>query len=468
MSKYLRKPAQEANGENLGRFERFMLSENPFPSEPVVNKESSDKRINGDIYEVDIRKKEYQQILDNFIKQSQGNPNHLRLGFIIDTSYIGRGNGKSAFLVNLQQLINHEFCLDLTGGQNKCFAAYVTPEPGGRTKTFPSFVDLLVRSMIHGDIIKSSLASLRLSALDALHHDALERTSLPDDQALVQLMNSREWFESNHFDLAQVNEYIFQNKHLQGFPSDFPLFRGRNSLIPPLATQEDFQRYYFEDLKKGRDRLDFVFSHLVKFLQAAGFNGAYILVDDFERIPDFQSARQKRDFALELRSCLFDGMYVNAKSGFYNLLLVLHAGVPQLISDAWGTSGMENRVPLTPLAPSKHIIKFEKLSKDDPSILLKKYLSEYRIDGKNVDALFPFTMGAISKIGELSEFNAAKILKMAYALLDRASEIPEQATIDEKFVMNNRSIQDEAPGKKSVSIEESDSTDLKQKARGHN
>lgn len=40
---------------------------------------------------------------------------------------------------------------------------------------------------------------------------------------------------------------------------------------------------------------------MVYLFLASGFNGAYIIVDDFERIPDFQSDRQKRDFALEIR-----------------------------------------------------------------------------------------------------------------------------------------------------------------------
>jgi hypothetical protein len=113
-----------------------------------------------------------------------------------------------------------------------------------------------------------------------------------------------------------------------------------------LVSQADFKAHY-EQLKRGAERLTFVFSHLVRLFQAADFNGAYLLVDDFERIPDFQSARQKRDFALELRSVLFDGLYLNARAGFFNFLLVLHAGVPRLISEAWQESGMETRSPIS-------------------------------------------------------------------------------------------------------------------------
>ena len=59
----------------------------------------------------------------------------------MDTSYIGRGNGKSAFLVNLYNDINQDFGLDLSNNLNKCFAVLVSPELGGRTKTFSSFID---------------------------------------------------------------------------------------------------------------------------------------------------------------------------------------------------------------------------------------------------------------------------------------------------------------------------------------
>ncbi|SRR5258705_12268249 len=102
MSKLLRRPSASLPTEIKGRFEKFNLAENPFPSNPFVDKNSEDKRINGDIYEIGIRTKEYDQIESIFLKQPQSDLNHLRLAYIIDESYIGRGNGKSALLVHLQ------------------------------------------------------------------------------------------------------------------------------------------------------------------------------------------------------------------------------------------------------------------------------------------------------------------------------------------------------------------------------
>lgn len=466
MSKLLEKPKSEQFVDFPAKFQRFNLIENPFPSEPVVNKDSNDKRINGDIYETEIRRKEYEQLETFFLKQPLSSPNHLRLGYIIDSSYIGRGNGKSAFLVNLFQDINKNFCLDLSNGVNKCFAVYVTPEPGGRTKTFSSFVDTLFQSILRSNIIKKCLAILRLEAITEINANINIEKIASNDEELIESLNSNDWFEKNNISVNELAENIFQNKYLQDLPSHFPLFVEKNLFGMPLVREKDFEQYYAYTLKKGKDRFDFVFTHLVKLFQAASFNGSFVLVDDYERIPDFQSTRQKRDFALELRSSLFDGFYKNAKLGFYNFLLVLHAGVPRLISEAWAESGMENRAPIAQQLASKHVVRFEKLNKGHAVLLLKKYLEEYRIDTKKHNELYPFTEDSVSVIGELSEYNAAKILKMAYDLLDRASQINDLNIIDEQFVRDNRGILDDLTDKSAPSIEGKEPTDLLEKAKG--
>lgn len=461
MSKLLRKPKHVQNINSLGQYEKFSLSENPFPSEPTVNKESTDKRINGNIYEMQIRENEINLILTNFIKTPQTNLNHLRLGYIIDTSYIGRGNGKSAFLLNLLHKINNEFCLDLSEGQNKCFGAYLSPEPGGRTKTFISFVDCIFDSILKSNIISTTLATLRLEVIASLYSN-----KLPEDNGesnLVELLNTENWYVQNNISYSQIQSEIIKNINFKDLSNDFPIFYGLNTFYPKLVTQDDFVQYY-KNLKKPKARIDFIFSDLVKFFLAGNFNGAYILVDDFERIPDFQSSRQKKDFALELRSCLYDGLYTGAKIGFYNLFLVLHAGVPRLISDAWAASGLENRAPITQLN-YKHIILFEKLSKEHVVLLLKKYLNEYRIDSNKGNSLYPFTEGAVNKMGELSEFNAAKILRMAYELLEKASLSTSTIIIDEDFISNNRGI-GEIGEEQELNIGSVKTTDLLGKARG--
>lgn len=465
MSKLLSRPKDQPSADNNGRYERFNLIENPFPTEPI-NKDSTDRRINGGIYESEIRTKELDLIENAFLKKPQSDQNRLRLGYICDTSYIGRGNGKSAFLVNLASNINENYCLDISEDLNKCFAIYVVPEPGGRTKTFPGFVDLIFDSMISSGIIDTSLASLRLSAATELYQDKDFLSLVKDEDELIEKFNSEEWLREQGVENASLIEEIYKNPYLQTLPSDFPLMVGRNILFRPFVTAKDFSEYYFGVIRKGRPRLEFVLSHLVHMFSAAGFNGAYILVDDFERIPDFQSSRQRKDFAIELRSSLLDGPFTSANTGFYNMLLVLHAGVPQLINEAWSSSGLGNRYPITPKIESPHWIAFEKLSRDHVTLLLKKYLDAYRINQIGSGEIIPFEPAAVTLIAETNENNAAKILRTCRDLLEKAADEPERTIIDEQFVRDKIEGQAYDDTEKKPTIEDPAATDLMKKARG--
>jgi len=431
INKLLKKPKRVQNLNPEGKYHRFFLKENPFPVSPV-DKNSTDRRINGEIYEDEIRAIEYAQIEDAFLKQPQSNLNRLRLGYICDTSYIGRGNGKSAFLVNLARKINKEYCLDITNGENKCFALYVTPEAGGRTKTFISFTELIFASILQSGFINVCLASLRLDAAKELYPEIDLTSDYEDEENFISNLNNTAWLREKGFDLKKLSQKIYENNFLQHLPANFPMIPTLSLFERVAVTENDFE-IYFQSLKKGAEQINFIFSHLVQFFMASGFNGAYLLVDDFERIPDFQTTRQRKDFAIELRSCLLDGQYINSRYGFYNMLLVLHAGVPQLISEAWSTSGLGNRYPISPKTESKHLIKFEKLNINHVSMLLRKYLEIYR-DGHVDNGLVPFTNEAIHLIAKNNDNNAAGILKTSYELLEKAAEISAQNLIDENFV----------------------------------
>lgn len=459
MSKLQRKPKQQQSVDLEAKYKRFDLTENPFPTSPV-NKDSTDRRINGKIYEADIRTKEYEKIETDFLKKAQTDPSHLRLGYILDTSYIGRGNGKSAFLVNLIDRMNQEYCLDISDELNKCFALYVAPELGGRTKTFDSFVDLIFEAIYSSGIIASSLASMRLDAIAEVYPDL--KIDDDDEQKLIASLNSEEWLREQKIESRKLMDVIWKNEFLQKVPDDFPLFSSRHGLFDSFISKESFLVAY-QNLKKGREKLDFVFSHLVQMFMASGFNGAYIFVDDFERVPDFQSARQRRDFSAELRSVLLDGPYENARYGFFNMFLVLHAGVPALISEAWSSSGLDQRYPLSPKVASPHLIPFEKLSREHVSLLIKKYLDEYRSDTFSGDDLTPFTLSVINIIAEASEYNAATILRTCSALIEK-SLADDRDDIDEAFVRTEIEKREGVVLGEEPSLDDSSATDLMKKA----
>ena len=145
------------------------------------------------------------------------------------------------------------------------------------------------------------------------------------------------------------------------------------------------------------------------------------------------------------------------------MFLVLHAGVPALISEAWSSSGLDQRYPLSPKIASPHLIPFEKLSREHVSLLIKKYLDEYRGDSFSGDDLTPFTLSAINIIAEANEYNAAKILRACSALIEK-SLADGKDNIDEDFVRAEIKKREGVVTREEPSLDDSSATDLMQKA----
>lgn len=441
-----------------GKFERFNLLENPFPAEPVVNQEAADKRLNGALYENAIRLAEHELFMSNFVLQPRSNPNHLRLGFLVDKSYIGRGNGKSAFLVNVANEINRSYCLDISNSVNKCFAVSVIPESGGRSRTFGSIVDLVFEATLRSPALDDALAIIRFQALSSIAPSVVqELQQLAQDDAVIAL-NNPDWLKGRGVDLQNLARHIVALPELSTLPKESPVFSSAGTLFECFVTSEDFVDYYKSLSPRGNLRSNFLFNELVMIFCAAGFNGAFVFIDDFERIPSFQNARQKKDFALELRTALYDGLSANAKIGFFTWLLVLHAGVHRLIGEAWADSGMENRAPIEPRTESSHFIEFQPLNREYAILLVKRYLKEYRITSE-ADELRPFTAESITHIGEISEYNAARILKTCYALLEQAVKEEGRNVIDLDCVLQSKGAE-QGPLRPAESIVERESVDL--------
>jgi hypothetical protein len=113
------------------------------------------------------------------------------------------------------------------------------------------------------------------------------------------------------------------------------------------------------------------------------------------------------------------------------------------------------------------VVKFEKLDRTHVGLLLKKYLDAYRINPEVRSDLAPFTIDATERLGEVSEYNAARILKAAYGLLDKAADMPDASQIDAAFVEKYRDLDQDLPEKNEPGgISRADSTDLRRKAMG--
>ena len=103
-------------------------------------------------------------------------------------------------------------------------------------------MDLLVKAMLDSNIVKECLAILRLEAIRAIYPDLQLEGSADDEAELVNNLNSKPWFEQNQIDLARISAHVFQNQYLQDLPPEFPVFKGRNSLLGGFVSQSDLEK----------------------------------------------------------------------------------------------------------------------------------------------------------------------------------------------------------------------------------
>ena len=75
-----------------------------------------------------------------------------------------------------------------------------------------------------------------------------------NDDTIIQVLNSEDWYVKNNIDLIALSEEIYKNEMVQKLPDDFPIFRGRTSWIPTLISTEDFIEYYSSSLKRSSER----------------------------------------------------------------------------------------------------------------------------------------------------------------------------------------------------------------------
>ena len=165
-------------------------------------------------------------------------------------------------------------------------------------------------------------------------------------------------------------------------------------------------------------------------------------------------------------SNFFDGILENAKTGFYDLILVLHAGVPRLVEKAWAVSGMNRRSPMLIEGDisTSHIINFDKLTVEHARLLIEIYIEKYRLNQDISSALQPFTDEAIEVISEKAELNASAILEKAHLLIEEAAK-DKISIIDLEFVKNKLGKSENLNLEESENISKETSQDLFKKSQ---
>jgi hypothetical protein len=432
-NKYTRK-AQVTVNDFKDLYSKFNLKDNPFPYNPFIEPESNDPKRNGTIFNKNIRSKEFDKFVKSFLTEPLSG-DHNRIGYLVEASYAGRGNGKTALLVNLQKLINDDFGESFSGGSNKTFAVYLKGKSGTSVK-FWQLCEEIIKEVCTKKILEDCFITLRYEAIseDETLLSKLNSVLTTEDD-YIRLLDNTFYLETG-IDFATINSRIKSRLIDAGFTGELV-----NRICYKSDNASQIVLEYLNkknDSWKKKDLTRFLFDELTRIFMLAGFNGSYILLDEFEKIVDFQKPSERIEFAYDLRQGILEGNSQSAIHGFFMLILTMHPGTQRLILEAWEKAGINARSPLPSedSIDSPHVILFDDIKKQDIKALIEVYLDFFRLDHNDLKrtGLYPFTEDAVNLIADVSKYNAARILKFCNLALTEFANSNSINGVDQGFV----------------------------------
>lgn len=404
-NKLLRKPKKSEDIEN--KYEFLGLTQNPFPVEPAVKPYSADPRVNGSIFLEKIREEEIKDFKDHIVNS----PN--KIGLLMDyAAYKGRGIGKTAFLNHMKNSINSDLGDAISNGDSVLYAVYVSPSADKRNRTLSDVAHSIFTSMHKEGLFLTVFCRLRALSgyLDNVIDDTVDESNYEDTIA------NDTWLKERGVDLSGVNAFVIEELVKAGLTDDFSnLFGGNYQTF--MSLLEDNKNDFFWK-KQG---LSFFFDNIEKLLKAAMFTNCIILLDEAEKMIQYQSSNERRALCDNLRFYFIDGSCSNANDGFFKIVLTIHPNSQELLMPHWAAAGLDRFCSLGGDTSSENSIFFKPMSNDSMMIneLAEIYLQKSRIDPSN-NTICPFTQEAISYAMEKSDRIPGRFLKMLYLMIEKA------------------------------------------------
>jgi hypothetical protein len=406
---WLRKP-RVSPSKKENRFERFGLSQNPFPNKPslVIG---SDRLP----YLSNLRAQEEKQFEDLMIP-SPDHPEPRIIAFLMDyATRRGRGIGKTAFLNHQRERIMGDLGNSLTNGSYVLFAVYVLPQPSG-TRKFWQFARLIAQATNDQNII--AMAMWRLRAFSGI---------IPD-KVLDQVRDNPEETIGNDGWLRE-----------KGVPVDFQLMHTIKTMLEqagvraeiakelaiqghsPSAWRAGFLDHQTE-FRWRQEGTQLVFDDFVRLFTLAGFSKGLLLVDEMEKIVSKQNIRERRDFVDLTRHYFIDGPCENTRRDFYSLFLTIHPYIQELLAPHWEAAGLDRFAALSRELVQEYTVYFNPVSPELAVPLVKVYLDESRSSEDQKGSLTPFDNAAVTEALVRSGRIPGKMLTLLYHVMEKAAK----------------------------------------------
>lgn len=387
-------PAQSENP-----YARYGLTQNPFPTAPTIVPGSDDPRNNGAIYRPELRAAE-QRRFEELLIPGAIRPEQRPFALLMDRAAgVGRGIGKSAFLLHQRDRIMADLGETVSGGAAVLVAAYVIPDVGGRTRKFWQFTRQIAHALNGGQCIAWALWRLRGEHLAVMGTDLAE-VDLAD---LGVTLGDDRWLLRQGVDVTGV-----LRPQLERALSEQGISEEVAQALAAAGTPADVAHHLLRHWGDTRWRTQgdhFVFNELPRLFHAAGITRAIILVDEVERIVGPQNSQERRAFVDDLRRCFVDGPFESVYTHCYRVLLTLHPYLQELWTPHWNAAGLERVCPLSgPLVPD-YTVYFEPLKGPDDAVeLAAAYLAypDFRLDRGGPDDIRPFDRSAVIEAASLS------------------------------------------------------------------
>lgn len=348
-------------------YELYGLRENPFPRGGAILKpESADPRENGSIFSVNARATEITEFEAKFIGARTSFDDRYRCGFLwADGDRIaGRGMGKTALVVYMKHKINAGYGEEYFGNKEEFFCSYIS----------------------FREQIKSRVAFLYKEGFRSLIRDGV---------------------------FSQVSGRLSKNDLTKaGVDEEFADAVAKNDVQGYL---ESLSRYRLHEMTTAWDQKflvrlpDLFLNQAVASLQAAGFKGGILAIDDIENLTDRSTRREIENFIKDLGIAFFRAGNVASNANFYTLVLTTHQQSAQKISEAWTVAGL---APSFPLVPGGHASLLTRKPDMVQCVdIVKQHIDYYRDTSfTGGDEYYPFKRDAIELVVQESAFHPRRFL----------------------------------------------------------
>jgi hypothetical protein len=391
----------------MNNYEKYYLSDNPFPAAPILDPGSDDDRVNGKIYNPHIREAE----IHNFESKIRLRPPLI----YIENSEFERGVGKSALLVQQWRQLRVQgdgtsiYIRSTERLKPADFAARVIEHwhhEGNLWMVILQLLTLYVKDNPNGE--------MPAAGFNLFKDKQPKLPKRPIPLSNFNVFNSRRLIG----DLAAlVHEKTGDHLSIDMAKLFFETY---------LTEPDRFIQSYPGLLRKQKIDNIALLSGVYHLLRVGGFQYHYLFFDQFEDVVVGLTGKALKSFSTEMRRL------IEASMGQATITVTLHPGATAALNAPEG-GDIRSIAPLD----SRHIVDVRPLTKEGARQLALTYLNHYRLPSTaQSDPLYPFTPEAVDSIHTASIGNLRACLQaFNYAIV--CGMYADCALIDENFLIQH-------------------------------